>query len=75
MAPPRPRVRFSKHRLRPGLAAVTVCSAGRWPDTHMGLRGPCVRVGEGFGGFLDLHEVLFYFAIPQGAILPPAVFF
>jgi hypothetical protein len=39
----------------------------------MGLRGPCVRVGEGFGGFLGLREkVFFYFAIPKGAVLPPA---
>jgi hypothetical protein len=33
----------------------------------MGLCGPCVRVGEGFGGFHDLPEkVFFYFAMPQG---------
>jgi hypothetical protein len=30
------------------------------PSTHMGLCDPCVRVGEGFGDFLSLHEVFFY---------------
>jgi hypothetical protein len=32
----------------------------------MGLLGPCVRVGEGFGGFLGLREGFFYFAVLRG---------
>jgi hypothetical protein len=31
------------------------------PSTHMGLCGPCVRVGEGFRDFLGLREKVFYY--------------
>jgi hypothetical protein len=31
------------------------------PSTHMGLCGPCVRVGEGFRDFLSLREKVFYY--------------
>jgi hypothetical protein len=33
--------------------ALPICGYGTWrrPGTHMGLCGPCVRVGEGFGVF------------------------
>jgi hypothetical protein len=34
----------------------------------MRLRDPCVKVGEGFRGFLGLCEVFFYFAIPRGQV-------
>jgi hypothetical protein len=37
----------------------------------MGLRGPCVRVGEGFGGSLGLREKVFsYFAILRDGLTP-----
>jgi hypothetical protein len=34
---------------------------------------PCVRVGQGFGGFLGLCEkVVFYHNNARGVVLPPA---
>ena len=37
-----------------------------------GPRCPCVRVGQGFGGFLGLCEkVFFYHNNAQGVVLPP----
>jgi hypothetical protein len=37
----------------------------------------CVWVGQGFGGFLDLREKVFFLLKCPGAVLPPAgqVFF
>ena len=54
--------------LRPG--------PGRWSFSH-GLRCHCVWVGQGFGGFLDLREKVFFLIQCPGAVLPPAgrVFF
>jgi hypothetical protein len=41
--------------------ALPSCGYGAWHwlGTHMALCGPCVRVGEGFGGFLGLREKVF----------------
>jgi hypothetical protein len=36
----------------------------------MRLCDPCVRVEDGFGGFLDLREKVFYFTILRGGLTP-----
>ena len=40
-----------------------------------GLRCRYVRVGQGFGGFFDLREKIFFLKICPGAVLPPQVEF
>ncbi|AQK62514.1 Ycf20-like protein, partial [Zea mays] len=40
-----------------------------------GLRCRCVWVGQGFEGFLDLREKVFFLLKCPGAVLPPQVEF
>ena len=51
-------------------------SAGQRPGPVLtGQRCPCVRVGQGFGGFLGLCEKVFSLTAMPGGGLPPQVEF
>jgi hypothetical protein len=49
-------------------------SSGRG-RSHMGFDAAVYGVGQGFGGFLDLCEKVFFLIQYSGAILPPQVKF
>jgi len=42
------------------------------PKHRSRARCRCVWVGQGFGGFLDLREKVFFLMQCTGAVLPPA---
>jgi hypothetical protein len=53
---------MSKHMFKAGLMSQV-------------LRCHCVRVGQGFGDFLDLCEMVFFLLQYRGVVLLPADFF